>query len=203
MGYTRILKVNLAISLTFITIAGLAQSNFNTVRKKVNPLMVSISKNVVNQTASNQSNNTDTLNAMKGYKLMPQLMALPLDTIEVTSNYGPRIDPFTGKRKMHWGIDLRANKDSVKSLMPGIVKKTGHDKRLGQFITINHGHFKSTYGHLSTIIVKKGEKVNAGNVIGVTGSTGRSTSEHLHLTLKLRSRAVDPLYYLRLIEQPR
>ncbi len=201
MENTHIIRIISSLILYFITSTGLAQSSFNTIRKKVDLSVVRVSDVVNDHTASNQSNNTDTLNAMEGSKRMRQLMALPLDTIEVTGNYGPRIDPFTGKIKMHWGIDLRAEQDNVRSLMSGIVKRTGYDRKLGQYISITHGHFKSTYGHLSKIMVRKGQKIRAGDIIGITGSTGRSTGEHLHLSLKLRNRAVDPWAYLRLISR--
>ena len=120
------------------------------------------------------------------------IFRLPLDTLVVTSAYGYRIDPFTRKRKMHSGIDFRASSDKVYAMMPGRVLKVGYDKISGNYVTLQHGSITVSYCHLSQVLKNKNELVTVGEVVGVTGNTGRSTGEHLHLTCKIKGRAIDP-----------
>ena len=120
------------------------------------------------------------------------IFRLPLDTLVATSPYGYRIDPFTRKRKMHSGIDFRASSDKVYAMMPGRVLKVGYDKISGNYVTLQHGSITVSYCHLSQVLKNKNELVIVGEVVGVTGNTGRSTGEHLHLTCKIKGRAIDP-----------
>ena len=113
-------------------------------------------------------------------------VSYPLRNIVVTSPYGYRRDPFTGKRTFHNGIDLRANFEPVYSMLPGEVIQVGHDKRAGIYITIQTGYFTITYCHLSNVLPKKKQFVKASERIGISGSTGRSTGPHLHITCKDR-----------------
>lgn len=120
------------------------------------------------------------------------IFRLPLDTLVATSPYGYRIDPFTRKRKMHSGMDFRASSDKVYAMMPGRVLKVGYDKISGNYVTLQHGSITVSYCHLSQVLKNKNELVTVGEVVGVTGNTGRSTGEHLHLTCKIKGRAIDP-----------
>ncbi len=120
------------------------------------------------------------------------IFRLPLDTLVATSPYGYRIDPFTRKRKMHSGIDFRASSDKVYAMMPGRVLKVGYDKISGNYVTLQHGSITVSYCHLSQVLKNENELVTVGEVVGVTGNTGRSTGEHLHLTCKIKGRAIDP-----------
>ena len=117
---------------------------------------------------------------------------LPLDTLIITSPYGYRIDPFTRKRRMHSGMDFRASSDNVYAMMPGKVLKVGNDKVSGNYVTLQHGSITVSYCHLSRVLKNKNDIVAVGEVVGVTGNTGRSTGEHLHLTCKIKGRAIDP-----------
>lgn len=119
-------------------------------------------------------------------------MSLPLKRIKVTSPFGMRKDPFTGKRRMHNGIDLRARNDEVYAMFPGVVKKVGYDKRSGNYVTLRHGDYTVSYCHLSRVTVKEKTPVLAGDVVGITGNTGRSTGEHLHLTCKRSGISINP-----------
>lgn len=116
----------------------------------------------------------------------------PLDSLYMTSAYGYRPDPFTGKRKFHAGTDYRTSAENVYSMMPGRVEKIGYDKKLGNYITLRHGELEVTYAHLHTVIGEKGDAVYAGQSIGISGSTGRSTGEHLHVSMKYRKKRMDP-----------
>ena len=119
-------------------------------------------------------------------------VSLPLKRIKVTSPFGMRKDPFTGKRKMHNGIDLHARNDEVYAMFPGIVKKVGYDKRSGNYVTLQHGDYTVSYCHLSKVTVKENTPVLAGDVLGITGNTGRSLGEHLHLSVRLQGEYINP-----------
>ena len=116
----------------------------------------------------------------------------PLKSIKVTSPYGYRRDPITGKQSWHNGLDLRAKNEPAYAMMDGIVEKVGYDNRSGNYVTLRHGKFYISYCHLSSIIVRKGESVFPGIIVGVTGNTGRSTGSHLHLTCKKDGKSINP-----------
>ena len=125
----------------------------------------------------------------------------PLKSIKVTSPYGYRRDPFTGKQSWHNGLDLRAKNEPAYAMMDGIVEKIGYDNQSGNYVTLRHGNFYISYCHLSSIIVHKGESVFPGIIVGVTGDTGRSTGSHLHLTCKKDGKSINPTILLNLIEK--
>lgn len=103
-------------------------------------------------------------------------VSYPLQHIHVNSSFGYRSDPFTTKRSMHNGIDLRANYEPAYAMLDGIVERIGYDKRSGNYVTLRHGSYTVSYCHLSHILVSKGTSVKAGTPIAITGSTGRSTA---------------------------
>ena len=124
----------------------------------------------------------------------------PLDTLIVSSPYGYRNDPFTGKRKFHAGTDYVTATENVYAMMPGRIRKIGYDKRLGNYITIDHGDFRVTYAHLHTVVGDKGDIVQAGQSVGISGSTGRSTGEHLHVSMRYKKEVVDPDPFIRAVK---
>ena len=128
-------------------------------------------------------------------------MTYPLRTIKITSPFGYRTDPFTGKRTLHNGIDLAAHNALVYSMLDGTVEKVGYDSRSGNFVTIRHGDFRISYCHLSRILATKGQPILAGFPIGITGSTGRSTGEHLHITVKYKGKVFNPMSLLKLMDK--
>lgn len=123
----------------------------------------------------------------------------PLKSIKVTSPYGYRRDPITGKQSWHNGLDLRAKNEPAYSMMDGIVEKVGYDNRSGNYVTLKHGNYHVSYCHLSSVIVGKGERVFSGTIVGVTGNTGRSTGCHLHLTCKKDGKSVNPISLIKLM----
>ena len=127
----------------------------------------------------------------------------PLLHIKINSPYGYRKDPFTGKRKFHNGIDLHARSDKVFAMMQGKVIAVGQDKVSGKYVTIQHGGFTISYCHLSRVSASKGQIVKAGDVIGITGNTGRSTGEHLHITCKFNGISINPMLFFKQIEVTR
>lgn len=120
----------------------------------------------------------------------------PLSHIKVNSPYGYRKDPFTGKRKFHNGIDLHARSAKVFAMMQGRVIAVGQDKVSGKYVTLRHGNFTVSYCHLSQISVSQGQDVLSGDVVGITGNTGRSTGEHLHITIRQKREYVNPRIFL-------
>ena len=119
-------------------------------------------------------------------------ITFPLKSIKITSPYGYRRDPFTGKLSWHNGLDLRAKNEPAYAMMDGIVEKVGYDNRSGYYVILKHGNYRVSYCHLSSIVVGRGENVYSGTIIGVTGSSGRSTGEHLHLTCKKDGKSINP-----------
>lgn len=120
----------------------------------------------------------------------------PLTHIKINSPYGYRKDPFTGKRKFHNGIDLYARSAKVFSMLHGRVIAVGQDKVSGKYVTLQHGNFTVSYCHLSQTLVLKGQTVKVGEVVGITGNTGRSTGEHLHITVRHKGEYVNPWIFL-------
>ena len=94
---------------------------------------------------------------------------------------------------------LLTYRNSKSYMLYGIVHKVGYDKRSGIFVILRHGDITVSYCHLSKVAVRKGDVVSAGTVVGVTGNTGRSTGEHLHIICKLRGKHVDPMAILRFL----
>lgn len=122
----------------------------------------------------------------------------PTDSTRITSNFGYRKDPITRKRTFHSGIDIGADRgDPVYAAGAGKVVETGYNRNEGYYIVINHGGgFKTTYKHLSKIIVKKNQEVYRGDTIGKVGNSGRSTGPHLHFEVIKGGKEVDPLLYV-------
>lgn len=119
-------------------------------------------------------------------------VSYPLENMRVTSPYGMRKDPLTGIYKKHNGVDLRARNAMVYSMFPGIVHKVGYDERSGNYVIIQHGEIAVSFCHLSKILIKKGSRVHAHDVIGISGNTGRSTGEHLHVSCKMKGTYINP-----------
>lgn len=130
-------------------------------------------------------------------------VSYPLKEIHVTSPFGVRTDPFTKKRRKHNGLDLRADRCETYAMMHGIVVKVGQDKVSGKYVTVRHGDFSVSYCHLSEWRVKKGDCVRPGEVVGISGNTGRSTGPHLHLTVRMGRRHIDPGVLLQFIDETR
>lgn len=117
---------------------------------------------------------------------------------EITSPFGNRRDPFLGRLALHSGIDFRFSPgEKVRPTAPGKVVAAGWTGGYGNMVEVDHGNGISTrYGHLSEILVKIGDTVDRQNVIGLAGSTGRSTGTHLHYEVRQDGRAVDPIYFM-------
>ncbi len=116
----------------------------------------------------------------------------------VSSPYGNRNDPFTGKLQMHWGLDITTNTGNpIVSTADGIVLKVVSDKYLGNNVTISHGNGITTvYGHMSKFAVRAGQKVKRGDVIGYIGMTGKAVGPHVHYEVHKDGKVVNPYFYI-------
>jgi hypothetical protein len=133
------------------------------------------------------------------------IMPVPDSHCVITSPYGPRIDPISGKPKVHRGIDIVTMKKDIYAAADGVVLATRNDV-VGKDTSLGHGNvvfikhdidgikYETTYAHLAyrSITVEAGDYVRAGQIIGVMGTTGYSTGVHLHFELKANDKYVDP-----------
>ena len=118
----------------------------------------------------------------------------------ITSTYGRRQDPFNGKGVFHSGIDISAPYGSpVRATADGFVSMAGWDAGLGNCVKILHGGngFSTTYGHLKEYLVRPGQPVQRGELIGFLGSTGRTTGAHVHYEVTSKGLTVNPYRYLK------
>jgi len=122
----------------------------------------------------------------------------PVKVGYISSRYGMRKDPFTGKRTMHRGIDIAAKKGtSIYPVGVGKVVFSGRKSGFGNMIEIEHSStVVSRYSHLKKSLVKKGQMVKTTDVIGQVGSTGRSTGPHLHLEIAFNGETANPRQFL-------
>ena len=117
----------------------------------------------------------------------------------VTSEFGNRRDPFTGERRGHTGMDLAVpTGTSVRAALPGTVTVSTYNQGgYGYYVMIDHGNGLSTlYGHNSQLLARVGQTVEAGDVIALSGSTGRSTGPHLHFEVRINGERTNPRSYL-------
>lgn len=116
----------------------------------------------------------------------------------LTSRFGYRISPFSGKTALHAGLDIAAAPGSpVYAPADGVVVFASYDESYGKLITIDYGFGVTTrFGHLSQIYVQAGQRVTKWDVVGAVGNTGRSTGPHLHYEVRINGTAVDPINYI-------
>lgn len=142
---------------------------------------------------------TDRRNLSDG--LLPFLHAsLPLKRIHKTSRFGMRHHPILHRYCMHNGVDLKAHYENVFSMFPGKVVSIGQNKRSGKYVVIQTAGYAISYCHLSSILVRDGQYVHAGEVIAISGNTGMSTGPHLHLTTKKDGKVIDPAILLNFVK---
>ena len=116
----------------------------------------------------------------------------------VTSGFGPRVSPFTEKPAWHDGLDIGAAANApVQAPAQGRVTAVGFDPKLGNLVKVDHGFgIETLYGHLAKALVKEGQRVKRGEVVGLVGSTGLATGPHLHYMVKVHGQALDPVKYI-------
>ena len=116
----------------------------------------------------------------------------------VTSGFGPRVSPFTEKPAWHDGLDIGAAANApVQAPAQGRVTSVGFDSKLGNVVKLDHGFgIETLYGHLAKALVKEGQRVKRGDVVGLVGSTGLATGPHLHYMVKVNGQTFDPSKYI-------
>lgn len=123
----------------------------------------------------------------------------PIDNGWISSAFGERTDPFTGRLMLHQGIDFagRVGAD-VRAVAAGIVSYAGPSLGYGNLVEVNHGNgYATRYGHSSTLLVRVGDKVARGQPLATIGSTGRSTGPHVHFEVTYNGEAIDPERYIQ------
>jgi murein DD-endopeptidase MepM/ murein hydrolase activator NlpD len=125
-------------------------------------------------------------------------LASPAPGSPTSSTFGLRKDPFLGTSAMHSGIDFRAATGTpIRATGSGVVTSAGRNGGYGLMVEIDHGNGYSTrYAHMSAIKVREGQKVTVSDVVGLVGSTGRSTGPHLHYEVRMNGEARNPKRYL-------
>ena len=116
----------------------------------------------------------------------------------VTSEFGYRRDPFTGETRGHTGMDLAVPTGTpVRAALPGTVTAAQYHSSYGYYVMIDHGSGLSTlYAHNSQLLVRVGQAVETGDIVSLSGSTGRSTGPHLHFEVRVNGQRTNPRYYL-------
>jgi murein DD-endopeptidase MepM/ murein hydrolase activator NlpD len=130
-------------------------------------------------------------------KLLPSIP--PVHTGYYSSNFGWRIDPFTGANAMHEGVDFVADAGTpIYASAGGVVDYAGLDASYGNMVEIDHGNdIVTRYAHASKVLVKVGQVVRRGQEIAEVGSTGRSTGNHLHFEVRYKGIAQNPVRFLQ------
>ena len=123
---------------------------------------------------------------------------LPVRKGWMSSGFGLRTDPFTGRRKRHSGVDFPGKTGTdVIAVAAGVVTVAGWRGGYGKLVQINHGNgYETRYGHNSKLLVKVGERVHKGQLIAAMGSTGRSTGPHVHFEVHHHGKPVNPAAYI-------
>jgi len=151
-----------------------------------------------------QSKSFDTVielakNKEKMIACIPAIQPIALkDFARISDYFGSRKDPFTGKRKMHHGMDFTGPKGSdIFATGDGVVVESGYSfYGYGNRVIIDHGYgYKTIYAHLQKIYADEGQIVKRGDVVGALGNTGRSTGAHLHYEIRLNNKPTNPINY--------
>jgi murein DD-endopeptidase MepM/ murein hydrolase activator NlpD len=128
----------------------------------------------------------------------PSIVPVKANSYWFSSGFGWRRSPFTGAKEFHNGLDICSDKGTpIVAPADGVVYKRGQHRYLGKYIRINHGRgVTTTYGHLSGHSVERGQQVKRGEVIGFMGNTGRSVGTHLHYSVRVKTKYVNPFHYI-------
>ncbi len=145
----------------------------------------------------------------KADEYLKEIQSIPLGrpvTGPISSRFGARIDPLNNKKSFHEGIDFRGRRgDKIYATGDGVVAKAFRNGSYGNYVLIDHKNgYQTSFAHMDKFLVKKGERVKRGQLIGKVGNTGRSTGPHLHYELLHNGTPVNPLKYMqiaKLIEQ--
>ncbi len=120
----------------------------------------------------------------------------------ITSKYGQRTDPLNNKQGFHVGVDIRGKHGTkIRATAAGVVVKAFVNGGYGNYVEIDHGNgYRTVYGHMQSYVVKKGESVKRGQIIGLVGSSGRSLGPHLHYEIRLHKSPVNPAKFMQVAD---
>lgn len=123
----------------------------------------------------------------------------PIEQMSLSSSYGMRVHPITGKVARHNGIDIPAPQGTpIYATADGIVGRAQRLGGYGNYVEIEHGNaIQTRYGHMSAFVVVPGQQVKKGEIVGYVGSTGRSTGNHLHYEVRIEGAPVNPMPFVR------
>lgn len=212
----------------FDTVSNLATDNINSLRENMKNISSTIASLGLTQTKLVQSANkfsnplvgaafspiefdknldpkyqklADDLELWNGLAKLDKILPIgaPVEKMRITSNFGTRNDPFTGKPSKHRGIDFAGKIGTeLMAVAPGRVVSAGERVGYGTTVEIDHGlGFTTLYAHLSQITVARGDWVRPGTVVGLAGSTGRSTGPHLHYEIRYKGVPFDPVKFVK------
>lgn len=158
-------------------------------------------KPIENENLKERVNITKLTSAQRATLLELIPSGSPIEYHGITSKYGYRIHPITGKRKFHKGIDMKAKRNTpVYATADGIVEWAAYHKRsgFGRLVLLVHLYgFTSYFGHLQKIVVKPGQFVAKGDLIGYTGNSGKSNGPHLHYEVRFIQRPLNPYWFIK------
>lgn len=159
-----------------------------------------LSRDVENHADSMSMIETQLLEDRIRRNLLPT--SVPVNAQWNASTFGWRIDPFTGQRALHEGVDFAAPAGlPIHAAAAGVVTSASSHPDYGRMVEIDHGQGLSTrYAHASSIVIKEGAFVKRGEVIGTVGSSGRSTGPHLHFEVRVNGAPQNPDRFLRLAQ---
>jgi murein DD-endopeptidase MepM/ murein hydrolase activator NlpD len=141
----------------------------------------------------------DSLLADKKFSNEVKVSGWPVESGWISSHYGPRNDPFDGRRKMHEGMDFASREGAgVMAMASGVVTWVGNKEGYGMAVEINHGNgYLTRYTHNQENLLVMGDTVKKGETIALVGNSGRSTGPHVHFEVYKHGRVVDPATYIR------
>jgi murein DD-endopeptidase MepM/ murein hydrolase activator NlpD len=211
----QVIRLN-ALGKRLVDMAGLEKGEFdfgspppqggpeqpNVLSEKPLPLpILKQSVNDLNQQLDDQQEQLSVLETMFMHRnLLDEVLpkGRPVSDGWISSYFGYRTDPFTGRREFHQGVDIAGELgEPVVAVAAGIVTYAGKHGGYGNLVEINHGNgFVTRYGHNSKVLVAVGDTVSKGQEVALMGSTGRSTGPHVHFEVWRSGKVVNPIKYL-------
>jgi murein DD-endopeptidase MepM/ murein hydrolase activator NlpD len=155
--------------------------------------------------AQPESNRNALLNRadkyLKAIRFLP--FGRPVDG-PITSEFGERLDPVNGKTAFHTGIDFRSKPgDDIYATADGVVSKAFYNGSYGNYVLIDHDNgYSSAFSHMKKFVVRPGQKIHRGQLIGFVGNSGRSTGPHLHYEVTLDEKPIDPYMFMKVASSP-
>ena len=158
-----------------------------------------VTNNNAGSNNSSSGNNESSSNSGSGNSGSTSVQFIKPVNAVITSNYGSRIHPITGKQSFHRGTDFGASSGTpIKAIAGGVVTTAGYNSSFGNMVIIDHGNgYTSLYAHASSLNVSAGQRVSQGQTVSFVGSTGNSTGPHLHLEMRYNGSYVNPMNYIR------